>query len=152
MSVLTYLHLFSPLLLTVPLLTLFPAPTSPKAELPGIIPITIRRITPRRGFILTILSLLAFTFVLDTIILIVELATARQGDETVYSGLPLAAELLFALGGFVIWGLTAVIAEWRAKWGSGAVVALGTLGLVCEVPILVFTILREIHTGEFGLY
>ncbi|GFZ42756.1 Heavy metal tolerance protein [Saitozyma sp. JCM 24511] len=139
-----YLHFITPFLLLIPFLTLLPAPRAADPELPGIRPITIRTVTPRRSFILLTLVLLTLTGVYDTILLIVQIATASHRGAH-YDAARLAAWVVYALGALVIWGLTTIVVEWRARWGDKALVVMGMLGLVCEIPNLVFKVIMEIH-------
>jgi hypothetical protein len=144
-----FLHLITPFLLLIPFLTLLPAPRAPDPELPGIRPITIRTVTPRRSFILLTLVLLTLTGVYDTVLLIVRLATASHRGAH-YDAARLAAWVVYALGALVIWGLTTIVVEWRARWGDKALVVMGTLGLVCEIPNLVFKVIMEVHASELS--
>lgn len=140
----TYLRLATPLVLSVPVLRLIPAPPEPEAELPGIRPITVRIVTPRRSFILLTLTLLAITSILDAARLITEIATSQARDRIVY-GLPLWSEVAYAFGGLSVWALTAIFIEWRAKWGDRGLISLGVLGLLLEIPNVVFAVLRQVH-------
>ncbi|CAD6564887.1 MAG: hypothetical protein TREMPRED_000382, partial [Tremellales sp. Tagirdzhanova-0007] len=146
---LIYLHLLTPFLLSIPLLTLLPPPPSLPDELPGIRPITIRIVKPRRAFILTGLSFLAVTSFADAAVLVGDLLTAKgRGDIGHLEGLSLVSALVYAVGGFLIWALAAVICEWRARWGDAGVSVLGMLGLLCEIPNLVLLVSREVHTHD----
>lgn len=148
-SALTYLHLLTPFVLSLPVLTLLRPPPKPPTELPGIRPVTIRTVTPRRAFILTLLSLLAVTAFADTAILVADLLTANGRDHSGHlEGLGLASGLMYGVGGFLVWALAAIICEWRATWGEKGMVVLGMLGLACEIPNLVLLVLRELHTCE----
>ena len=149
---LIYLHLLTPFLLSIPLLTLLPPPPSLPDELPGIRPITIRIVKPRRAFILTGLSFLAVTSFADAAVLVGDLLTAKgRGDIGHLEGLSLVSALVYAVGGFLIWALAAVICEWRARWGDAGVSVLGMLGLLCEIPNLVLLVSREVHTRKLAL-
>lgn len=139
---LTYLHLLTPPLLALPLLSLIPSPPNPPEELPGIRPITIRTVTPRRGLIITTLCLLAFTSFLDVAWLVVNLLTADGPSQMELHGLALASEFVYAVGGFLIWGIVAIVVEWRARWGDRGVVILAVLGFVLDVPNMVLSVLR----------
>ena len=152
-QILIYLHLLSPFLLSIPLLTLFPSPPQSQDELPGIRPITIRTVTPRRAFILTVLSSLAVTSFADAAVLVGDLLTAKgRGDIGHLEGLSLASEVVYAVGGFLIWALAAVVCEWRARWGDVGVSVLSILGLICEIPNLVLLVVREVHTRKPALW
>ena len=149
---LPYLHLFTPCLLFIPLLTLLPLPPSPPPEIPGIRPITIRRVTPRRGLILTLLVLLALTSFLDGVVLVVDfLGAPSRGEPDEFEGLNLAAWVIYAVGGLVIWSMTAIVTEWRARWDDRGVVMLGTLAIICEIPNMVFLALRTVPAGKLAL-
>jgi ATP-binding cassette subfamily B (MDR/TAP) protein 6 len=149
---LTYLHLLAAPLLLLPLISLSPPPKSPPDELPGIRPITIRRVTPRRGFILTFLVLLAFTSFLDGALLVADLLTAssRNGASYLFKGeLAFAGWVVYAVGGLVIWSMTAIITELRAKWGDKGVVVLATWAFLFEIPNFVFLVIAVVHASEF---
>lgn len=153
-SPLSYLHLVTPLLLLLPLLSLFRAPKAPIPEPEGIRPITVRRVTPRRGLILTTLILLAFTSFLDGVLLIVDLlsASSKDGELILVSGrLGVDSWVFYSLGGVVVWSMAAILAEYRAKWGDKALVVLATLGLMMEIPNLVLLAILVSHAGEFHL-
>lgn len=150
-QVLTYFHLLTPILLTVPLLTLLAQPAPTPDELPGIRPITIRTVTPRRAFILALLYLLAVTSFADAAILVADLLTANGRDYAHLMGLSLASGFVYAVGGFLVWSLAAIVCEWRAKWGDKGVLALGTFGLLCEIPNLVLLVRMEIHTRKSSM-
>lgn len=147
MDVLDHLHLATPILLVLPFLTLLPAPSEEQPELPGVRPITIRTVTPRRSFTLLTICLLAFTSVLDAALLVARIALAPDGDAAPH-GLPLVAEAAYAFGELFIWGLTAIVIEWRARWGDQALLVMAVLGLICEIPNLVYLALKEVHSGE----
>ena len=111
---------------------------------------TIRRVTPRRGVILTALSLAAFTSFLDGVLFIADLLTAssRGGQLYLVSGeLGLVSWVLYSLGGLIVWSFAAIAAEYRTKWGDRGVVALAALGSLCEVVNLVFTVLNVVHAS-----
>lgn len=148
---LTYLHLVCTPLLLLPFLTLVPAAKPPPPELPGIRPITVRRITPRRGFILTLLVLLALTSFLDGVLLVVDLLTApsRGNQSYLFAGeLAFSAWVVYAVGGLVLWSLTALVVEYRAKWGDKGVVVLATWAFLFEVPNLVFSVIAVTRACE----
>lgn len=149
---LTYLHLVATPLLFLPLLSLFTPPRAPPPELPGIRPITIRRVTPRRGFILTFLILLAVTSFLDGVLLIVDLLTASSRDGSTHlfrEELGVASWAVYSVGGLIIWSMAAIMAEYRTKWGDRGMVALVTLGFLFEIPNLVLTIIAATRASEF---
>jgi hypothetical protein len=147
MDLLHYLHIATPALLSVPFLTLLPSPPDGLPELPGIRPITIRTVTPRRSYTLLTLSLLAATYAINATLLIAGIATSANWGEAPH-GWPLFAEIVYAFGGLSVWALTAIVIEWRAKWGDKALLTLGSLGIVCEIPNLVLLVIRKVHTGE----
>jgi ATP-binding cassette subfamily B (MDR/TAP) protein 6 len=146
---LAYLHLVTPLILLLPLATLLPAPRPPVAEPDGIIPITIRKVTPRRGAIISLLVLLAITSILDTanlvgtFILRTELAKAHN-----LAGLNLAAWVVYAFGGFLLWSITTLVVEYRARWADKGVVTLAVLAMAMEIPNLVLLVVNLKHAGE----
>ena len=147
-SSLVYLRLLYPFLLALPLLTLLPSPSEPPPELPGIRPVTIRTVIPRRAFTLTILSLLALTSFADAAILVADLLTANGRDHAHLEGLAFTSGSVYAIGGFLVWAVAAIVCEWRARWGDRGMLVLGTLGLVCEIPNLVLLTMKEVHTRE----
>ncbi|WVQ94535.1 hypothetical protein IAU59_001614 [Kwoniella sp. CBS 9459] len=148
---LTYLHYLTPLLLAIPLISLYPAKPPPPPPLPGIRPITVETITPRRSVISTSLLLLSLTAFGDTVILVADLLTAklRHGDAIPphLTGAALGAEVVYGLAGLVIWGLALAGVWWRNKWDAKALTLLGFLALACETPNLVGLVLREVRTG-----
>lgn len=98
--------------------------------------------------------LLAFTSFLDGALLIADLLTAsnRNGTSYLFKGeLDFAAWVIYAIGGLVIWSLTAIVVEYRAKWGDMGVVILSTWAFVFEVPNLVFLIIVVAHAGELTM-
>lgn len=139
------LHLLTPALLSIPLLRLLPAAPPDTPELPGIRPITVRIITPRRSFILLVLSLLAFSSALDAARLVAKIATANSRGHLHPQGLSLWSEVVYAFGGLCVWALTAIVIEWRAKWGNAGLVGMGLLGLACEIPGLVLLVIRQVE-------
>jgi hypothetical protein len=143
----SYIKLATPLVLAVPTLRLASPPAAAEAELPGIRPITVRIVTPRRGFILLVLTLLAVSSALDAARIVVEIATSQVRERLLY-GLPLWSEIVYAFGGLSVWALTAIFIEWRTRWGDRGLITLGTLGHLLEIPNLVFAVLREVH-GEY---
>ncbi|KAK8861424.1 hypothetical protein IAR55_002243 [Kwoniella newhampshirensis] len=151
---LTIIHYLTPLLLLLPVTSfLFPS-SPPLPELPGIRPIRIETITPRRSLVLTILFLLALTSFADIAILVADLLSARSryGVElpSRLKGTALAGEVVYALGGFVLWGLAIAGTLWRKRFGGKGLVILGTLALVLEIPNLVGLVLRETHSAGYN--
>jgi hypothetical protein len=147
-SSLTILHLVTYPILLIPLIPLARAPGQPRDELPGIRPIKVQVITPRRGLILTLLCALAFTSVLDATILVIDLLSGPHHTIEWYEDIELLSWVVYTFGGFVIWSLAAILAEWRTKWGDKSVSAMGAFAFVFEVANLALLVLREIHTGE----
>jgi hypothetical protein len=148
MLLLDYLHIATTALLALPFVTLLPSPPEELPELPGIRPITVRTITPRRSFTLLALTLLAVTSAVDAVLLIGGIATSADWGEAPH-GWRLFAELVYAFGGLCIWALTAIVIEWRGRWGDQGLIVLGSLGLVCEIPNLVLLVLRKVHAGAW---
>lgn len=149
-SALTVLHLITNPILALPLLHLARPPRKgSNGELPGIRPIKVRVITPRRGLILTLLSALAFTSVLDTAVLVVDLLSGPHRPIEWYEDLRLVSWLVYTFGGFLVWALAAILAEWRTKWGNEAVAVMAAVGLMLEITNLPFLVIREIHTGKY---
>lgn len=144
------LQLVTPLILLLPLLHLTLPPKSPSSEIPGIRAIKIRIITPRRGLVLTLLSALAFTSFLDAVIFVAGALIPPHRDAP-HTQFQLATTIINALGGFLIWGLTAIVVEWRTKWGDGALALLTFLGFGLEIGQLPLVILRAIHSGKLAL-
>ena len=149
------IHIFTPLLLVFPVLTLFPKSKEPILDVPGLRPVTIRRVIPRRFLILTVLILLALTSFLDAVLLVVDLLTASSRDgQLVLAGNKLGVDawVVYSVGGVIIWGLTAIIAEYRGRWGDKSIVVLATLAFVCEIPNLVYLAIAITHSGKWVLY
>jgi hypothetical protein len=152
-ATITYLHLVATPILFLPVLSLVTPPNEPIPAPPGIRPVTIRRVTPRRGFILTFLILLAITSFLDGVLLIADLLTASSRDGSTYlfqEELGVASWVVYSVGGLVIWSMAAILAEYRTKWGDRGIVALATLGFCFEIPNLVLTIIAATHAGELS--
>ncbi|WRT65564.1 uncharacterized protein IL334_002509 [Kwoniella shivajii] len=150
---LTPIHYLTPFLLLIPLIfILLPKPGS-FPELPGIRPITIRRVTPRRSTISTSLLLLALLSFGDIIILVADLLTARtrhgQDIPPHLKGGQLGGEVIYTLGGLIVWGLTLAAAWWRDRWSGRSLVILGILALGMEIPNLVGLVMREIRTDGY---
>ncbi|WWC60172.1 uncharacterized protein I303_102737 [Kwoniella dejecticola CBS 10117] len=147
------LHYLTPSILLIPLiLVLLPKP-APIEALPGIRPITVQKITPRRSLISTSLVLLSFTAFADIIIFTVDLLTANSRNDDVIpdhlKGAQLASQIIYTLGGLVIYGSALSGVWWRDKWQGSGLVLLATLGFGLEVPNLVGLVIREIHTGGY---
>lgn len=148
-SALTVLHLITNPILALPLVQLARPPSPPaEDELPGIRPIKVRVITPRRGLILTLLTAVAFTSVLDAAILVVDLLSGPHHPIEWYEDLKLVSWVVYTFGGFLVWALAAILAEWRTKWGDKAMAVMAAVGLVLEITNLPFLVIREIHTGQ----
>jgi len=153
-DVLTYIHLLTAPLLLLPVLTLTLPHAEPSSEIPGIRPITIKVITPRRTIILVILGLLALTSLGDVAILIADFLTAHSRDEGSVipsHGVGLVSAVVYCAGEFLVWSLAGIVAEWRQRWGDKPVVFLGLAGMVLEVLNLGFLIVALGHSCElFG--
>lgn len=147
-SSITSLHLVTYPILALPLIQLVRPPAQPIAELPGIRPIKVQIITPRRGLILTLLCALAFSSVLDATILVVDLLSGPHKTVEWYEDIDLLSWVVYTFGGFLVWSLAAILAEWRTKWNDKSVSVMGAFGFVFEVANLALLVLREIHTGE----
>ncbi|OCF30343.1 hypothetical protein I316_08014 [Kwoniella heveanensis BCC8398] len=152
-AALTYLHYLTPLLLAIPLISLYPPKPPPPPPLPGIRPITIETITPRRSVISTSLFLLALTAFGDIVILVADLLTAKlrhPADLPAHlSGAALGAEIVYGLAGLVVWGLALAGVWWRNRWDAKALTMLGFIAIACEIPNLVCLVLREVHTAGY---
>lgn len=147
---LSTLHLISNPILCLPLLQLVRPPRAPVPEPAGIRPIKVLVITPRRGLIITLLIGLAFTSFLDATILVVDLLTSPY-REVVWENVGLTSWIVYSFGGFLVWSLAAIIAEWRTKWGDGTLALLGSLGFIGEMINLPLLIKREIRHGMSDL-
>ncbi|WVF67088.1 hypothetical protein IAT40_001833 [Kwoniella sp. CBS 6097] len=150
---LTYLHYLTPLLLAIPLASLYPPRPPPLPPLPGIRPITIETITPRRSVISTSLFLLSLTAFGDIVILVADLLTAKLRYKDAlpphFTGAALGAEVVYGLAGLVVWGLALAGVWWRNKWDAKGLTLLGFLAFACEIPNLVCLVLREVHTAGY---
>jgi len=146
LDALTNLHLWVNPLLCLPLIQLARAPRAPIPEPAGIRPIKILVITPRRGLILTVLVGLAFAYFLDATILVVDLLTSPYREIT-WENTELISWIVYSFGGFVVWSLSAILSEWRTKWGDGNLALLGALGFIGEIPNLALLIKREARYG-----
>ena len=147
-SSLTVLHLVTYPILLLPLIGLSRAPGESQDELPGIRPIKVRVITPRRGLVLTLLCALAFTSVLDASNFVVDLLSGPHHTVEWYEDIDLVSWVVYTLGGFVVWSLAAILAEWRTKWGDKSVSAMGAFAFMFEIANLVLLVHREMYTGE----
>lgn len=147
-SSLTVLHLVTNPVLLLPLISLGRPPRTAREELPGIRPIKVQVITPRRGLILTILCALAFTSVLDTAIFVVDLLSGPYRAIEWYEDTTLVSWVVYTFGGFLVWSLAAILAEWRTKWGDSSLAVMGALGFVLEVANLPLLVMRETHSRE----
>lgn len=141
---LTLLHLVTSPILCLPLVSLSRPPRAPQSELEGIRPIKIQIITPRRGVILTALCGLAFLSTLDAATLVVDLLSSPY-RKVVWEDVDVISWVVYSFGGFLVWSLTAILAEWRMKWGDRALSVLGALAFIAEVANLPLLILKEIH-------
>ena len=148
---LTIIHVITPGLLLPFILFLIPPLPEPTEAPPGVTPITIRTITPRRGLILTVLILLTATYFFNSSVLIADLVTASHpsghgwADDWHLTGWALVFELIYAFGCFVIWGGVTLLCEWRRRYGGVALVLLSVANGGMEVPNLVLSVLKEVH-------
>lgn len=147
-SAVTILHLVTNPVLLLPLISLARPHHQASDALPGIRPIKIQVITPRRGLILTLLCALAFTSVLDAAVFVVDLLSGPHRAVEWYEDVEMLSWVVYTFGGFLVWSLAAILAEWRTKWGSEAVAVMGAVGFVLEVANLPLLVLRETHSGE----
>ncbi|WWC99148.1 hypothetical protein V866_006043 [Kwoniella sp. B9012] len=153
---LTPLHYIIPVVLFVPLIfVLLPKP-KPIEPIPGIRPITVQRINPRKSTISTCLLLLSLLAFGDIAILASDLVTERirNGDQPInipdyLKGGKLAGEVIYTLGQLIVYGLALAGVWWREKWQSKSLVTLATLALGLEIPNLVGLVLREVHTHGY---
>ncbi|BEJ13293.1 hypothetical protein CspHIS471_0304670 [Cutaneotrichosporon sp. HIS471] len=137
------LYTIAPCVLALPVLALaLPAAPAP-AEIPGIRAVTIKTITPRRTFITLTLGAIALTYALGATLLVVDLILKHE-----HGAWFIGAAAGHVLGGFADYSLTAILAEWRGRWGSRWLVLLALLGFGFDVPILVLQVIREIHAGD----
>jgi hypothetical protein len=143
---LTAVHLWTNPILCLPLLSLVRPPKAPIPEPAGVRPIKILVLTPRRGLILTTLIALAFTCFVDATILVVDLLTSPYREVT-WGNIELTSWIIYSFGGFVVWSLATIFAEWRTKWGDRSLSVLGALAFVGEVTNLPLLIKREAHYG-----
>lgn len=149
---LTIIHYTYPILLSLPLPFILTPVSPPSPPPPGLIPITVQGITPRRTLILTLLALLAFTSFLDVTVLVANVLSARvrYGDDLplYLTGAQLGGEITYALGGLVAWGVALIACLWRNKF-SKSLAVLASLGAAGEIVNLVWLVKREVHTGSF---
>ncbi|OCF58072.1 hypothetical protein L486_04101 [Kwoniella mangroviensis CBS 10435] len=153
---LTPLHYIIPVILFAPLIfVLLPKP-KPIDPIPGVRPITVQRITPRKPTISTCLLLLSLLAFGDIAILASDLVTERirNGDQPInipdyLRGGKLAGEVIYTLGQLIVYGLALAGVWWREKWQSQSLVTLATLAFALEIPNLVGLVLREVHTHGY---
>ncbi|WWC68760.1 uncharacterized protein I206_102694 [Kwoniella pini CBS 10737] len=147
------LHYLTPLILLIPLISvLLPKPQAIE-PLPGIRPITVQKITPRKSLISTSLVLLSFTAFADIIIFTADLLTAKSRNENVIpdhlKGSQLVSQVIYTLGGLVIYGSALSGVWWRNKWEGKALTFLALLGFGLETPNLVGLVIREVHARGY---
>lgn len=141
------LYVVAPCVLSLPVLALaLPAASAP-VDLPGIRAVTVKTVTPRRGFIILTLATLALTYALEVVILIADLICLKPHEHTRWY---INAAATHALAGFSVYALAAIFAEWRMRWGSKWLVLLALIGFGFDVPTLVLQVIREVHAGEFN--
>lgn len=121
-------------------------------EIPGIRAVTIKTVTPRRGLTILALVILAATSAAETLLLVMDIVTAQYRAPHAHSWTWVATSALHGLGGFVVWGLAAILAEYRTRWGDKSLVLLALTAFGLDVPYLILTIIREVHSGEYFLY
>jgi len=152
-TALELIQVITPSVLSLPVLALALPPAGAPAELPGIRAITVKTVTPRRGFILLCLVLLAATCAAETLVLIADVLSARyrdpEGGRHSHSAWFVAASAAHALGGLCIYSLAAIFAEFRLRWGDKMLVLLSVVAWGLEVPYLVLSVIREVHVGEY---
>ena len=147
---LPYIHILIPCLLLLPLLTLVPSRPPPITEPNGVRSITVRTIYPRTGLITLILCLLAFTSFLDSAVTVALLLGAESnGHKEAVEGLNLVGWLVYPVGEFVVWSLTAIVLVWRQRWQDRSLKLLGVVGWCGEVVDLVFLSIRVAHSGRY---
>jgi ABC-type transport system involved in Fe-S cluster assembly fused permease/ATPase subunit len=144
---LTILHLVTNPILCLPLLSLVRPAREGQTELDGIRRIKIQIITPRRGVVLTALCALAFTSCLDAAVLVVDLLSSPY-RKVIWGDVDVVSWVVYSFGGFLVWSLAAILAEWRMKWGDKALSIMGALAFVGEVTNLPLLILKEVHYGK----
>lgn len=141
---LTILHLVTNPILCLPLLSLVRPAREGQTELDGIRRIKIQIITPRRGVVLNALCALAFTSCLDAAVLVVDLLSSPY-RRVIWEDVDVVSWVVYSFGGFLVWSLAAILAEWRMKWGDKALSIMGALAFVGEVTNLPLLILKEVH-------
>ncbi|WVR03950.1 hypothetical protein IAU60_000949 [Kwoniella sp. DSM 27419] len=150
---LTYLHYLTPVILLLPLAFVLRPLPPPPPPLPGIRPITVKTVTPRRSLISTCLLVLTIASFGDIAILVADLLTARarhgQDIPPHLVGGALGGEVIYSIGGLVIWGVTLSGAWWRDRWGGKSLAWLAVLALICEIPNLVGLVRIETHTHGY---
>jgi ATP-binding cassette subfamily B (MDR/TAP) protein 6 len=145
------LQVITPSILSLPLLSLALPSRAAPAELPGIRAITVKTVTPRRGFILLTLVLLAATCAAEALILISDILTARYRDPSnrhSHSAWYVAAGAAHSIGGLCVYSLAAIFAEYRLRWGDKSLVLLALAAFGLEVPNLVLAVIREVHARK----
>lgn len=148
-TALELIHLITPAVLSLPVLSLLPAPRAAPPEPEGIRAVTIKTVTPRRGWILLVLLALAATSAAEAVVLSADLLTANARGVS-HSSWYIYTSAAHAIGGLTIYFLTAIVAEWRTRWGDKAIVLLALLAFGLEVPNLVLSVIAEVHSGEFA--
>ncbi|KAL1409516.1 ATP-binding cassette-type vacuolar membrane transporter Hmt1 [Vanrija albida] len=144
-TALQLIHIITPAVLALPVLSLIPAPAAPPPEPDGIRAVTIKTVTPRRGWILLVLLALAATSAAEAAVLTADLLTANARGVS-HSDWYIYSSAAHALGGLTVYFLAAIIAEWRTRWGDKAIVLLALLAFGLEVPNLVLSVIQEVHS------
>lgn len=149
-TALELLYVIAPCVLSLPVLALAFPPASPPSDIPGIRAVTVKTVTPRRTFIILTLCALAVTHTLEAALLIVDLVFTPLRDKPGHSHSTwfITSAAVHALGGLCCYALAAILAEWRMRWGSRALVLLALVAFGFEVPTLVLSVLREMHSRE----
>lgn len=145
---LAIVSLVAPAVELLPILALA-LPVHQPIALPGVRSITVKTVTPRRSYILSTLCALALSHALDTAALILDLVgTPFRSEPHSHTAKFITAVASYGIGGVVVFSLAAILSEWRAKWGDKSLVVLAVLALGFEVPVLVMTIMRQVHSGK----
>ncbi|RSH84236.1 uncharacterized protein EHS24_005748 [Apiotrichum porosum] len=162
-TALELIHIITPSVLALPVLALLPSPAPSPPALPGVRAVTVKTVTPRRGFILLTLVLLAATCAIEAVILIIEILTAKlrsSPDDDLHfldfysssshglSAWFVAASAVHSFGGLCIYSGAAILSEWRTRWGDKNLVLLAVLAFGLEVPNLVLSVVREVHAAD----
>lgn len=90
------------------------------------------------------LCALAFTSCLDAAVLVVDLLSSPY-RRVIWEDVDVVSWVVYSFGGFLVWSLAAILAEWRMKWGDKALSIMGALAFVGEVTNLPLLILKEVH-------